>query len=348
MENLVRDLGAVYSGRRVLVTGHNGFKGTWLVALLNLLGAEVHGVSLDIDSNSPFADFHRNGVHKSYIQDIRDYSGLQALVKDVNPEIVFHLAAQALVLDSYERPLETFEVNVQGTANLLESIIPTNPAGVIVVTTDKVYRNDNSGKAFRENDVLWGHDPYSLSKVGTELVVSAWRVHPHLDFSKLVTVRGGNVVGPGDRSRNRLMPDLIRASQSGGQFLLRNPNSVRPWQYVLDPIIGYLSVGRLILLGVETSPAYNFGPRHNSCVSVGEFVDIFQSHLPLQIRYSEEVSEKESELLFLDSSLAAQELGWVSRTDLNDAVIQTISLENSKFKTEQIYSHLSEYLAKIS
>ena len=344
MENLVTELQRAYSGKRVLVTGHNGFKGTWLVALLNLLGAQVHGISLSIDPSSPFKEFHENGEHRSYVQDITDFEGLKQLVVEIDPEIIFHLAAQALVLDSYENPLATFGVNVQGTANVLESVISASPLGVVVATTDKVYRNDNSGKAFRENDVLWGHDPYSLSKTGTELVVSAWRVHPRIGACKLVSVRAGNVIGAGDRSKNRLMPDLIRAVKTDRQFLLRNPNSVRPWQYVIDPLIGYLIVGQRIILGLDTSPSFNFGPKPDSCISVSDFVEMFLSYHPLHIKLSATANMKESGLLLLDSSLATQELRWESNTALSEAIIQTMKLELTDFSVERIYSHVTDFL----
>ncbi len=189
MVSLVDRLKSAYSGKRIVVTGHNGFKGSWLVGMLNFLGAEVDGISLPINSHSPFQGFHSKGPHRSHEIDIRDFASLSRLIRKLKPELVFHFAAQSLVLNSYVEPRETFETNVLGTANLLQALIPGTYSGIITTTTDKVYMNDESGTKFRETDVLWGHDPYSLSKTGTELVVSAWRNLDVESKTKYVTVR---------------------------------------------------------------------------------------------------------------------------------------------------------------
>ena len=344
MENLVENLKNAYSGKRVVVTGHNGFKGSWLVALLNLLGAEVHGISLRIEEKSPFREFHDEGLHKSYVQDIRDFEELNKLVNRINPELVFHLAAQALVLDSYEKPLETFQVNILGTANLLESLKSTNTTGVVVATTDKVYKNDDSGKLFKENDELWGHDPYSLSKTGTELTIAAWRNLPSLKSRKFVTVRAGNVFGPGDRASNRLFPDLMSGIREKKEVVIRNPKSIRPWQYVLDPIIGYVMVGKQILLNHDVSDSYNFGPTDDSFFTVADLIALVSEFAPLQTLVQSNFNRVESKVLKLNSELATSELGWTSPTELIQGVLYTLDLDTAKMEVSDIYKHLEVYL----
>jgi CDP-glucose 4,6-dehydratase len=347
METLVDQLKSTYAGKRILVTGHNGFKGSWLVALLNHLGAEVHGISLGIAENSPFQSFHLSGSHANHVQDISDFKNLDNLIKVINPELVFHLAAQALVLDSYVRPRETFEVNVQGTANVLDSTIGTRSLGVIVSTTDKVYKNNNGGIHFVETDELWGHDPYSLSKTGAELVVSAWRNLSTSENWKLVTVRAGNVIGPGDRSMNRLMPDLIRGFHGGTPVTIRNPGSIRPWQYVIDPLIGYLIVGGRILNFLPVSNSYNFGPAPSQFASVNDLVDLFKSRTLILTQIIQDESGKESEVLKLNSELAKDELFWESNTDLSECIDYIIKFESSDISSSSMYSHIEEFLLKL-
>lgn len=347
MEDLVSQLRTAYSGKRVLVTGHNGFKGSWLVALLNHIGAEVHGVSLEIQNDSAFKLFHNQGKHQNYVQDIRDFSALDELVKKIKPDVVFHLAAQALVLDSYVKPRETFEVNVLGTANLLDSLNSSSCRGVVVVTTDKVYKNDNSGRSFEENDELWGHDPYSLSKTGTELVVSAWQNLLSNSPMKIVAARAGNVIGPGDRSSNRLLPDLLRAIKNNTTVVIRNPDSVRPWQYVLDPLIGYLMLGSRLIEGKATASAYNFGPQDDSIVTVSEIVKIISSFKNLSYKTIVDDSNRESKLLILNSELSKRDLAWESTTDLHDSISNTLRLEDSPLTESQILGHIDDYLINL-
>lgn len=346
MEDLVTQLRGAYSGKRVLVTGHNGFKGSWLVSLLNSLGAEVHGISLEIEPGSPFKVLHQDGPHKSYTQDIRDFEGLSYLVAKIDPHLVFHLAAQALVLDSYERPLETFEVNIQGTANLLEAVILTNSLGVVVATTDKVYKNDNSGGHFKESDELWGHDPYSLSKTGTELVVSAWRNLPRAHKCKFVTVRAGNVFGPGDRSPNRLIPDLVKGIGLQTEVVIRNPESVRPWQFVLDPLVGYLLVGEKIIHAETLSGAYNFGPNEESFVTVSTICNLFKMKAPVNLTTVHSEGNLEASILKLDYTLARRELLWEPRTNLERGLEVTVEMERELLDSKRISELFSTYFSR--
>jgi CDP-glucose 4,6-dehydratase len=270
---------------------------------------------------------------------------LSYLVAKIDPHLVFHLAAQALVLESYERPLETFEVNIQGTANLLEAVISSNSLGIVVATTDKVYKNDNSGGHFKESDELWGHDPYSLSKTGTEFAVSACRNLPRAHQCKFVTVRAGNVFGPGDRAKNRLVPDLLNGLRSKESVVIRNPMSVRPWQYVLDPILGYLTVGEWILNNKAVSDAYNFGPQESSFISVGNFLELFMEQTALEVSMEGEVNALEAQVLKLDSKRAKFELNWSASTCLEDGISYTLALDSDDIQESVVRTHLQEYLS---
>jgi CDP-glucose 4,6-dehydratase len=345
MESLVDQLRSTYSGKRVLITGHNGFKGSWLVAQLNFLGAKVYGISLEAPENSPFLLFHSDGDHASYVQDIRDFNSLKKLILDIDPEIVFHLAAQSLVLDSYQKPRETFEINVQGTANLLEAVLSTSCLGVVVATTDKVYRNENLGAEFKESDELWGHDPYSLSKTGTELVVAAWRNLNTNSKCNLVSVRAGNVFGPGDRAHHRLIPDLVRGMSTGEEIQVRNPDSVRPWQFVLDPLLGYLLAGSRILRGASLKNAYNFGPEPEAFITVGELVVMFSKLRAIKFRNDRSDSRLESKVLKLNSDLAKADLRWKSSVSLDKGLKYLISLENDQISKTQMYVLVSEHFS---
>jgi len=344
VESLVDRLRSTYSGKRIVVTGHNGFKGSWLVGLLNYLGADVDGISLPINSYSPFRDFHLKGPHRSHEIDIRDLASLSRLIGNLQPELVFHLAAQSLVLNSYVDPRETFETNVMGTANLLHSLSPGTYRGIITTTTDKVYMNDESGTKFKESDVLWGHDPYSLSKTGTELVVSAWRNLDMESKTKYVTVRAGNVIGAGDFSENRLLPDLLRGISQNHLVEIRNPESIRPWQYVLDPLVGYLLIGNKIFSGGRINNAYNFGPPDESFVSVLEFVHKLNSIEHIEYTINNKVSGHESRVLKLDSSLAFTDLGWLSITELDQALNFCLQLNQEELSSENVTSHINSYL----
>jgi CDP-glucose 4,6-dehydratase len=344
VEDLVDFLRVTYAGKRVLVTGHNGFKGSWLVSFLNWLGADVSGISLEIARESPFKEFHSQGMHHSHIIDIRDFEKLKHQINHINPEIVFHLAAQPLVLESYKNPRETFETNVQGTVNLLEVVTNMDCLGIVVATTDKVYKNDDSGTAFCETDTLWGHDPYSFSKTGAELAVSAWRNLPKSVGCSLVTVRAGNVYGAGDRSADRLFPDLLRSIKAETPVQIRNPDSVRPWQYVLDPLLGYLLVGAKILIKAPVGLAYNFGPNVESILPVSEFVNTLSKITEINYEILGQMEGLESKILKLDSSKALNELHWQSITSLEDGLKQTLELEDSELGVDACYSHIEKYL----
>lgn len=344
MEDLVTQLASAYAQKRVLVTGHNGFKGSWLVGLLGYFGAKTLGISLPVSHDSPFKSFHKNGSHKSHTVDIRDFETLREVVTNFKPKIIFHLAAQSLVLESYEKPRETFETNVMGTANLLQAVDKKFCQGVIVATTDKVYKNNNEGTSFDESHELWGHDPYSLSKTGTELVVDAWRNLPKSNGCSFVTVRAGNVFGPGDRAKNRLIPDIIRSIVSGQEITLRNPESVRPWQFVLDPLVGYLILGKRILDSRPIEKSYNFGPDEHSFITVRELASIFSHYRKIELKPSYSQGLFEARVLKLNSKLAKETLNWRIATGVEKGVEITVKYEKQEFQLEDIEAVIESYL----
>jgi CDP-glucose 4,6-dehydratase len=258
----------------ILITGHTGFKGSWLTALLDSLEIPYIGISLRPTRDALYNELDRTFLVKEYFQDIRDFGGIKEIIAIHKPEMVLHLAAQPLVLDSYIDPLGTFATNVMGTANLLESLRRLKSTVYIgAVTTDKVYRNDNQVHKFVETDPIMGSDPYSASKASMENVISAWRSMPTTE-SKLIisSLRAGNVIGGGDLSANRLLPDLIRTLSAGNQPIVRNPEAVRPWQHVLDPLIGYL-LALDFSIATKAHNDFNFGP-NDTAINVGKVAEI--------------------------------------------------------------------------
>jgi CDP-glucose 4,6-dehydratase len=229
-------------GRPVLITGHTGFKGTWLTLLLESQDIEVVGISLEPDRSSLYSKLNRKGKIFEKFLDIRDFEILKSTISQIKPAIIFHFAAQSLVLESYRDPLGTFKTNIIGTANLLESVsFLKDETTVVSITTDKVYENLGIMRKYKEDDKLKGKDPYSASKVGTEAVVKAWKnIWDKNNSHKICAARAGNVIGGGDFAKNRLIPDIIRGIEKNASVEIRSPKSSRPWQHVLDPLIGYV------------------------------------------------------------------------------------------------------------
>jgi len=316
----------------VLITGHSGFKGTWLTLLLEKLGIEVVGFSLTPEKDSLFDRASRTGIIEEVFADIRDYERLNSYINSVKPSAIIHMAAQPLVLESYRLPKDTFDVNVMGTVNVLDAAFNTDSVNaVVVVTTDKVYRNDNSGRAFIESDPLEGKDPYSASKVGTEAAVAAWQqIQRTSGGPKVVAVRAGNVIGGGDWGDNRLLPDLIRSFSSGQKMAVRNPASTRPWQHVLDPLSGYISALEAIL-NDEKITSINFGPDTKS-IAVSEVVEVAVKTwgLSTNIELGSSVQNNAAEAVSLDLNpdYAKQSLGWEPFWSQEEAVISTVQWWN--------------------
>lgn len=340
MENMVinatafSDLRECFNNKRVLVTGHTGFKGSWLISILNSLGAIIKGYALlPENEENLYAAIEGNKFCDSEINDIRNKAALTNAVLDFQPDFIFHLAAQPLVRVSYAIPSETFEVNAIGTANLLDSIrLLEKQCIAILITTDKVYQNIESAHYYVEADRLGGYDPYSASKACCELVIDSYRnsyfnpekYSQHL--KSLAVARAGNVIGGGDWSCDRLIPDIVKALVSNQIIAIRNPTSIRPWQHVLEPLFGYLELAfKLTKDPIKYAQAYNFGPNTNDEISVEEMVK-----MSLRIwktgTYSVEKNNDlhEAGLLMLDINKAISELNWKPVLSTYVAVDRTI------------------------
>ena len=303
-----------YKNCKILVTGHTGFKGSWLSLWLQLLGADVKGISLPPESSPNHWDLLGLDVD-SYEIDIRNDELLRKKVIEISPDFVFHLAAQPLVRRSYHYPLETWATNVMGTANLLEACRHvSNLAAIVVVTTDKCYENKEWIWGYREIDPLGGHDPYSASKAGSELVAASYRSSFFNQEAKplLATARAGNVIGGGDWSEDRLIPDLIRSIGAGTPLEIRSPQATRPWQHVLDCLSGYLLLGQRLLEGDPAcAEAWNFGPAREGNRRVEQILEALQPNLPdLQWYCSDQPQPHETQCLYLDNDKARARLAW--------------------------------------
>ncbi len=321
-----------WRGRRVLITGHTGFKGAWLCLLLRELGAEVTGYARDIPTHPALYELARLDEDVCSVRgDVRDLVGLRSTVRDAEPEIVIHMAAQSLVRRSYQDPLETYSANVMGTAHLLETLRETPSARVaLIVTSDKCYRNRDAIHGFVESDPLGGDDPYSSSKACAELIAAAYResffARSRDNQTTIATLRSGNVIGGGDWAEDRLVPDCMRALMAGGEPVIRNPLFVRPWQYVLEPLKGYLmSAQRLWDASADTPTAWNFGPLDEDAQPVSVIADRIVElwgRGSWKLAIGEEPREAHS--LKLDSTQSRTALGWRPQTTLDTALQWTV------------------------
>ena len=343
------ELKSVYTGKKVFLTGHTGFKGTWMVLLLKQLGAEVKGYSLPpIEHNALYHQVRAELYCESVIGDIRNREKLHREIDKFQPDFIFHMAAQALVIDSYLNPVETFQTNVMGTVHVLDAMRGLNkPCNGIMITTDKVYENQEHEAPYKENEPLGGYDPYSNSKACCELAISSYRLSffnpEQYDEHKIsiASVRSGNVIGGGDWSDNRIIPDIARALISDEIILVRNPNSVRPWQHVLDPLHGYLILGaRMENNPAKFAEAYNFGPDPKERMNVQELVE---TAIKIWGSGNYEVSANpnklhEAGLLRLNIDKSKKELGWKPKYDAKEAVEHTIAWYKASKANEDIKS----------
>jgi CDP-glucose 4,6-dehydratase len=328
---------AFWRGRRVLVTGHTGFKGAWLSLWLQSLGARVFGASLEVAPSTPslyeLAQV-AEGMAGSLALDIRDARALERAVVQVKPEVLVHMAAQPFVRRSFSAPRETYETNVLGTLNVLEALrlaasTHACPQAVVVVTSDKCYENHESSHPYREDDPLGGHDPYSSSKAAAEILTSAYR---RSFFSgpgapRIATARAGNVIGGGDFGEDRLIPDMVRAAVSGVELRLRRPTAVRPWQHVLSPLSGYLVLAQALFESGDHARAWNLGPDPADARTVEWVVRRVSELWPGGVPWGVEDGPHphEAHLLTLDSSRARERLGWAPPFDLEDGLAATVS-----------------------
>ena len=335
-----------------MLTGHTGFKGSWLALWLDSLGAETVGAALSPNTLPNHWDLLGLGIGDHRL-DIRDDQALARVVKDAEPEIVFHLAAQPLVRRSYRDPRETWSTNIIGTVNLLEACRQTKSVrAIVVVTSDKCYENQEHEQGYRETDRLGGHDPYSASKAAAELVAASYRksfFHAP-EAPLLATARAGNVIGGGDWSDDRLVPDLVRAIAAGTSVEIRSPLATRPWQHVLESLSGYLLLGQKLLEGRhEFADAFNFGPERNDHCTVSDVLTRLGKHWPeLDWHVTSQLHRHEAAFLYLDSAKARALLEWRPVWALDDALGATADWYSAYFASSDVRSRsqLDAFVAK--
>jgi CDP-glucose 4,6-dehydratase len=330
MENLdVKTTLHSFKDKKVFITGHTGFKGSWLTYWLHQYGANIMGLALEPKTNpSLFGLLQLDGKCQSIIGDINNAPLVEQLLSDFQPEFIFHLAAQPLVRYSYKNPLETFNTNIIGTANILNACSTIiNKCVVICVTTDKVYHNNEWEYPYRESDRLGGYDPYSASKAAAEIVIDAYRNSFYKGGKiKVASVRAGNVIGGGDWTEDRLIPDFIKSISSGSKINLRNPSAIRPWQHVLDPLFGYLSLAKKMESNlIEFEGAWNFGPMSSEAITVMEvsqlLLGVFEKG---EIQIEKELNQPhEAGILKLDISKAMDKLNWKPLWDTRTSILIT-------------------------
>ena len=323
-----------WHGRRVLITGHSGFKGSWLTLWLNQMGAEIMGLSADDRKQHEL--FYAANIQDSCVSvfaDLRQPKTWSETVFDFKPEVVFHLAAQSLVQKSYDEPVDTFEINVLGTVHLLEVLRHhKNVKSIVVATTDKVYRDVHLRKPFKEDDHLGGHDPYSASKAACEIAVDSYKKsYFEIQSTALSVGRAGNVIGGGDWAANRLIPDAIRAWSDDVELVVRNPDHIRPWQHVLEPLLGYLILGEKTSANPKLAGPFNFGPLEADQVTVGEIINLAARRFPsAKVSFvAQQDLKHESEWLDLDSNRANDQLSVRSRLSTEQSVNWTIDWYSS-------------------
>jgi CDP-glucose 4,6-dehydratase len=349
-----RSRAGFWEGKRVFVTGHTGFKGAWLCLWLHSMGAETHGFALSPPTEPCLFDVA--GVERtlasSTIADIRDYEMLSSAIERVRPNVVFHLAAQPLVRRSYQQPVETYGVNVMGVVHLLEAVRATGGIKAVVnVTTDKCYEIRELPRGYREDDPLGGHDPYSSSKGCAELVTAAYR-RSFLAAAgvAVATARAGNVIGGGDWAADRLVPDFLRAVDSGTALTVRSPGAIRPWQHVLEPLSGYLTLAeRLCLEGASVAESWNFGPADDDAQPVAWIVEYLASRRPgLSWRCDPSPQVHEARCLTLDAGKARARLAWRPRWRLRAALDKTLEWHDAWRRGEDMrevtIAQIDEYL----
>ena len=344
----------IYKDKKVIVTGDSGFKGSWLAIWLLSMGTDVMGISLP--PQTPRDNYVICGLSERIThidQDIRDYNALRKIFDEYRPEIVFHLAAQAIVLEGYRDPVNTYSTNFMGTVNVLEAIRHTESlkAGVII-TSDKCYENREWVYGYRENDKLGGSDPYSASKAACEMAIASY-IHSFLNdhnSANIASARAGNVIGGGDWAENRIIPDCIRALEEDEPIIIRNPKAVRPWQHVLEPLSGYLKLGSLLYIdSKEFAGPWNFGPSSKNMITVKELAEkIIENWGRGEILCQSENNKfSEANLLHLDISKAVNKLKWQPKLDLGDTVGYTIDEYKVDGMTEEeIYEQRVEHIIR--
>ena len=349
MAVLVKDqlFKGIYQGRRVLVTGHTGFKGSWLVSWLKLLGANTAGLSLAPDSAPNHYEL-LPAPNVSVFADILDAKQVDRLISEFKPEIIFHLAAQPLVRESYRDPVNTVATNVLGLVNVLESARQqTETRAFVNVTTDKCYENLELGTPYVESDRLGGYDPYSASKACSEIMTTSYR-QSYPGSMLIASARAGNVIGGGDWAEDRLIPDVVRATQEHNPVAIRQPQATRPWQHVLEPLSGYLLLGQQLLEGKkEFADSWNFGPETELNLSVQNLLESLSAYMPLEFKIEPEGKTlHEAQLLMLDCSKAKKNLAWKPILDKSETLSMTASWYQSYYENGacDTQKQLEEYI----
>ena len=344
MQNIFNN---IYKGRKVLVTGHTGFKGSWLCLILHKIGADVYGYALDPPTTpSLFIEAKIEGLITSFIGDIRDYNNLYKVVQQVQPEIVIHMAAQPLVRESYKNPIETYSINVMGTVHILEACRHTKSiTSILNVTTDKCYENREWHWGYRENEPMGGYDPYSNSKGCSELVTTSYR-NSYFNQAKysehgvaIATARAGNVIGGGDWAVDRLIPDFIRSISKGTEVIIRSPFAIRPWQHVLEPLTGYLMLAsKLYAEGPKYSEGWNFGPDDKDAKNVEWITKTICEYWGEGTRYRIDTHPQphEANYLKLDCSKAKAELDWFPKWSIETTLKSIVDWNKSFLNKEDM------------
>jgi CDP-glucose 4,6-dehydratase len=340
-----------YRGKKIFLTGHTGFKGAWLAIWLKEMGAQVTGYSLPPSTDPNL--FLLAGLSeriKSHYGDIRDFNKLSDIISQAKPDVVFHLAAQALVHKSYIDPVLNYSTNIMGTVNLLEACRASESLkSIVVVTSDKCYENNESGRAYSETDRLGGNDPYSSSKACSEMITHAYRksFYSGITSAGIATARAGNVIGGGDWAEYRLLPDCLRSLERNEEIVIRNPESIRPWQHVLDPLHGYLVLAYKLFNNASSfSSAWNFGPDQNACVQVKNLAQEVISHWGSGSwrHVSQDTLFTEAGVLRLDNAKAKKELDWRPLWDVQKAIGKIVSWHKAYLNKTDIYSICCEQI----
>ena len=333
-----------YNNLKVVVTGSTGFKGAWLCFWLNIIGAKVVGIALKPEKDSIiFNKLNLTKKIKQFYLNINNFTKLNEIIKKEKPDIIFHLAAQSIVSESYYNPKETFTTNIIGSLNILETVRKNKIKNLVYITSDKCYLNDNRLTSYSEDDILGGRDPYSASKACAEFTFrsyfkSFFAKNKNLNY---VTARSGNVIGGGDMKRDRIVPDVIRSLQDKKKLIIRNPKSTRPWQHVLETLSGYLKLGELLInkkLPNSLEPHWNFGPNISNCKTVSQVAKkiIFLWGVDKKIILKKNTKFKESKLLMLNSKKAKRELNWFPRLTFNETMEMTVEWYKCFFSNGKI------------
>lgn len=341
-----------WKNKNVLITGHNGFKGSWLSIILKMVGANVYGISLKPSTNNSIYKLTnlKYLIDEDKILDIRNFKNLLQYIKKKEPDIIFHMAAQSIVRNSYLTPIDTYSTNIMGTINLLEAVKSvTKTKCIINVTSDKCYQNNETTEGLKEIDMMGGNDPYSSSKGCVELISQAYRksFFDNTNIS-LPSVRAGNVIGGGDNNNYRLIPDIFRSLDTNMPLEIRSLHSVRPWQHILDLLCGYIKIAELAFFSTKYSSGWNFGPNKNNHMTVEEILNYFIDFFPeLKWKIRKKLLFNESKLLHLDISKSKNKLNWEPKINIKEALKLTIewyiaskkNVDMRKFTHEQICDH---------